>query len=66
MLTAQQIGELLVSLTVATQPAEGDEAMARSKDPEPQDPDEETAVVDMIKTFGPPSAPLNGDAVNGW
>jgi two-component system chemotaxis response regulator CheB len=55
VLTAEQIGQLLASESAAPAGVEGDEAMARSKEPEPQNVDEDTEVREMLVAFGPPS-----------
>lgn len=53
VLSAVQIAELIASLNAG--PREGATTMARQKEPEPQNPAEETDVEEMEATFGPPS-----------
>ena len=57
VLPAVQIGQLIASDArgATSKPVEGEVTMARQKEPEPQNPAEETDVEEMEETFGPPS-----------
>src|SRR5262245_58947852 len=54
VLRASAIGQLIAASANGTQVTAREADMARSREPEPQDPRYETEVDDMMTTYGPP------------